>query len=223
MIPNRVPVGVRPFIALLCAAGAAAILASPAAAQTGRGTVGHMRVGDDSGQAIWEQPAPAGEKIFRAPAGIKQFKVWFEYDGSAPKRAVIKLIAPQGVFLDQKDQQLANAGTYSVDFSFDQPLTDQEYLVNAYVDVDGAESLADGFTLLVGDASQITPSHVSQATVAAPPAAGDAIGAPPVAGAGQSPTPAGAPSTLLLVGSGIGVIVLLAIVVWAGMSALKQR
>lgn len=219
MITNRVPVGVRPFIALLCAASATALLAAPAAAQGGRGTVGNMRVGDDSGQTIWEQPAPAGEKVFRAPAGIKQFKVYYEYDGSSAKRAVIKLIAPQGVFLDQKEQELSQAGTFSAEFSFDQPLADQEYLVNAYVDVEGAESLADGFTLYVGDAAPITPAHVTEATVAAPSMPNEQVNAP----AQPAVDPGGSPSMLLLVGSGIGVIALLAIVVWAGMSALKQR
>lgn len=204
---------------------AAATQAMPlrAEAQTGRATVGKLRIGDATGQTIWEQPAPAGEKLFKAPSGTQSFKVFFDYDGTAPMRTVIKLIAPQGVIQDQQEQQLTAAGTFSVDFSFEEPLADQEYLINAYVDVDGAQSLADGLTLLVGEAVVIPAQQAQQVPLdpQAPPAEvsaqGAAVDAEPAAPA------AGGPSQLLLLGSGLGVIVLLAIVVWAGMSALKQR
>lgn len=227
MSMNRHRVRVGRLAALLCSAAAAAAFVAPVAAQTGRATVGNLRIGDDNGQSIWEQPAPAGEKLFKAPAGTKQFKVWYEYDGTTTKRAVFKVIAPQGVFTDIQEQELTAPGTFSIDFSFDEPLADAEYLVNAYVDVDGKESLADGLTLLVGEAAVIPPDNVQQATTGAPAAGIDpaqpVAGAPgAVGGAGTAPQ-AGEPSQLLLFGSGLGVIVLLAIVVWAGMSALKQR
>lgn len=229
MSKNRHRAALRRLAALLSAAVAAAALAAPAAAQTGRATVGNLRIGDDSGQTIWEQPAPAGEKIFKAPTGTKQFKVWFEYDGTTAKHAVIKVLAPQGVIAGMQEQDLAAPGTLSMDFTFDEPLADAEYLVNAYVDVDGKESLADGMTLLVGEAAIIPPDRVEQAPVGAPPSGNDAAPAgavvnAPASGGGDASAPqAGEPSQLLLLGSGLGVIVLLAIVVWAGMSALKQR
>ncbi len=205
-------------------AAALVALAAPTgvAAQSGRATVGKLRIGDESGQTIWEQPAAAGEKLFKAPSGTQQFKVYFDYDGSAPMRAVIKLIAPQGVIQDQKEQELTAAGTFAVDFSFEQPLADQEYLINAYVDVDGGQSLADGLTLLVGEAAVI-PAQQMQQVPAEPQAPAAEVSAPGADALAPMAPVAGGPSQLLLLGSGLGVIVLLAIVVWAGMSALKQR
>lgn len=205
-------------------AAAVVALAAPVdvAAQSGRATVGKLRIGDESGQTIWEQPAPAGEKLFKAPSGTQQFKVYFDYDGSAPMRAVIKLIAPQGVIQDQQEQELTAAGTFAVDFRFEQPLADQEYLINAYVDVDGGQSLADGLTLLVGEAAVI-PAQQMQQVPAEPQAPAAEVSAPGADALAPMAPVAGGPSQLLLLGSGLGVIVLLAIVVWAGMSALKQR
>lgn len=214
---------VAALVVTLGVAAAALTMPLSAEAQTGRATVGKLRIGDASGQTIWEQPAPAGEKLFKAPSGTQSFKVYFDYDGTAPMRAVIKLIAPQGVIQDQQEQQLTAAGTFSVDFSFEQPLADQEYLINAYVDVDGAQSLADGLTLLVGEAA-IIPAQQAQQVPLDPQAPAAEVSAPGAAVAAEPAAPsAGGPSQLLLLGSGLGVIVLLAIVVWAGMSALKQR
>ncbi|MBK6769437.1 MAG: hypothetical protein IPG72_10630 [Ardenticatenales bacterium] len=212
--------------ALLCAAVAAGTLVVPVFAQSGRATVGNIRIGDDTGQTVWEQPAPAGEKLFKAPAGTKQFKVWFEYDGTAARRAVIKVIAPQGVIAGMQEAELSVPGTNSVEFTFEEPLADAEYLVNAYVEVDGRESPADGLTLLVGNAEVIPASNVQNVPVDANsggvnPAA--PVVNPPAGGNDAAAPRAGEPSQLLLLGSGLGVIVLLAIVVWAGMSALKQR
>jgi hypothetical protein len=201
--------------------------------------VGNLRIGDEAGEPVGVVPdAGPGEKVFRLASGLDGFTAWLDYDGGAVTPVSVRVMAPQGVILDQQMRDLQQAGAERFDFGFDPPLNDDEYVVNVYV---GEQSyLADSLQLLVGDAELIPPDIESAPEVRIDPIEAGAPGsessapvAPAPAGNGASPVqPAAAggtaepdlgPSSLLLVFAALGVLGLLGVVVWAGVSALSAR
>jgi hypothetical protein len=201
--------------------------------------VGNLRIGDEAGEPVGVVPdAGPGEKVFRLTSGLDGFTAWLDYDGGAVTPVSVRVMAPQGVILDQQMRDLQQAGPERFDFGFDPPLNDDEYVVNVYVGEQGY--LADSLQLLVGDAEIIppdiesapevridpnaagAPGSESAAPVAPPPAGMEASPVQPVAADGTAATPLG-PSPLLLVLAALGVLGLLGVVVWAGVSALGSR
>ncbi len=193
--------------------------------------VGGLRIGDDAGTPIGVVPdAGPGEKVFRLESGLTEFSAWLDYEGTSLTPVSVRLMAPQGVILDQQQRDLEVKGAERFDFEFDPPLNDDEYVVNVYV---GDQSyLADSLQLLVGEAQLIPADNERIAEVQIDPDAAPGsveagntgsleAGVPPSASVGAD-SPLG-PSPLLLVLAGLGVLGLLGVVVWAGMSAMSAR
>jgi hypothetical protein len=211
------------MVAALVVAAIAGV--APVCAQDGG--VGELRMVDDTGQTAGQEPAPPGEKLFRLEAGVDRFIVAFDFDGASANDVQLRVMGPSGAVLFQETETYSEPGTYTMEFDNDGvPFPEQDYVVNSYIGPDFY--LADSLQLVVGDAQ--LPDSGSEAVVEID--AGDA-GQPDAHALVAEPFPTqptqaesaeipGGPSWQVLALAGLGVLVLLAIVVWAGWSALHR-
>jgi len=210
---------------LAVAALASPLFAGTAAAQ--EHPVGGLRISDESGEAIGELPSPPGEKHFHLDPGVQGFHIAFEYTGSEPTDVQVRVLGPMGTILFQDAQSYDSPGTYVVEFDNGSELSDNEYVVNAYV---GGESyLADSLQLAIGSASipiskvdEVEP--VDEAAASSGAEAMEPVEAPATAGPleareGQVP---GGPSQWMLLLAAAGILILLAVVLWAARSATRS-
>jgi len=211
-------------------AKAAAALAAAAALLLGtgvqaQGTVGSLRIVDETGQTIGQEAAPPGEKLFRLPAGVTAFRVAMDFEGSAATDVQLRVMGPSGTILFQSTDSYSAPETVAVDVDNNgQPFTDQEYVINAYVGADAY--LADSLQLVVGDAQLPTPAEQlgAQSGVLDPLAASGQLVAqapPPASGQLRTEVPGG-PSNTVLALAVAGIAALFAIVLWAGWSATRR-
>lgn len=223
---------VSAFAALALAAVALPLAAPAARAQ--EAVVGNLRLAaDESGAPLEAEPAGPGEKVYRVESGTETLLVAFDYDGEGAMPVQIRVMAPQGVVIYQSSEVYDSPGTYVIEVdNGGLPFEDTEYVINSYVDE--ARYLADSMQVLIGAAEIIPPDIESNPpavstveVVVGDQGALDGQVAPPE-GAGTSPTTVDTagdvpgPSPMLLVLAILGVIGLLGVVVWAGMSALRQ-
>lgn len=213
--------------ALIAMAASVAVGAGVAMAQSG--TVGNLRIVDDSGQTVGQEEAPAGEKLFRLDSGVTRFNVGFDYEGDGSNEVQIRFMGPSGTVLYQETNTYDAPGTYQVEIdNGSTPLQEQDYVINAYI---GPEPyLADSLQLVVGsaqvpgmDAEDDAPVQGAQEQDVAQPV-GHELPPQPVTSevqqdAGQIP---GGPSWQVLALAGLGILALMAIVLWAGWSAMNR-
>jgi hypothetical protein len=187
-------------------------------------TVGGLRISDEAGTSLSEVASPPGEKHFHLDAGVQSFYIAFDFSGTQPTEVEVRLLGPMGTILYGDVQTYDTPGTHVIQFDNGAPLDDNEYVVNAYV---GSEHyLADSLQLAVG-AAEIAPS-MAEDTGDGPPSAAQATVVPIMAEepAGSAPADTaagvpGGPSRWMLLTAGVGVLLLLAVVVWAARSALR--
>ncbi|MFN2114557.1 MAG: hypothetical protein ACK2T6_02510 [Anaerolineae bacterium] len=207
---------------------AALVGAAPLHAQDGG--VGGLRLVDDAGETMGQEPAPPGEKLFRLDAGVQQFTVAFDVEGGTSD-VQLRVMGPSGAVLFQETQTYTTPGTYTMDFdNGDVAFPEQDYVVNAYI---GPEFyLADSLQMVVG-AAQIPGSDSEEPVVVSADqqtttdqGAGHELIAEPIEASQPLDATAleipGGPSRQVLLVAGFGILVLLAIVVWAGWSALNR-
>lgn len=189
-------------------------------------TVGSLRIVDESGLTIGQEAAPAGEKLYRLPAGTTAFRVAMDFEGSAATEVELRVMGPSGTVLHQSSQTLSEPGTATFDIESDaQPFAEQEYVVNAYVGTEGY--LADSLQLVVGAAQLPTPEE--QAGAGTGSGSLDPLSASAGASGGSltgsdratAEVPGGPPRTVLALAV-LGIIVLFGIVLWAGWSATRR-
>lgn len=205
---------------------AVASLLQPMPSRAQEKSVNRLRIaGDASGAPLGEMPSPQGEKYFRLAKGTGKFLVAFDFTGNAATEVQVRVMGAMGTVLQQKDGTYAAPGTYVIEIdNKGSPFQDNEYVINLYL---GKERyLADSLQLVIGDAS-IAPSVAdrtaeSPLTAAAEPTLA-AITDPGAAGSTGLPTNVpGGPSQAVLILAGVGALALLAIVLWAGWSAMGR-
>ena len=215
---------VRFALVTACAAFAFGPSASIAGAQDA--VVGNLRLAsDDTGTPMETVPAGPGEKVYALETGDNAVNMAFDFSGTAPTTAQIRLMGPMGVSVHQEDVELVQPGPYVVTYEpGDLPLAETEYVVNVYVEAEGSYYLADSLQMTVGNAT-LSPAvneapAVGEVPVEAPavPELINEVGSPQGA---DTPADVPGPSTMLLMLAGVGVLGLLAVVAWAGMSAMK--
>ena len=198
-----------------------ALQVRPAAAQ--EETVGELRIVDASGAELGREQAPAGEKVFRLPSGVKQFRVAFDFSGETGTDVQVRVMGPSGTVLLQKQETYSKTATYFVDYDNGAtPLADQEYVVNVYVGTD--PYLADSLQLVVGEAPIVRSDMEATPAGGTPPPAGTEVQVPSdISPPQESQTVPGGPSWVVLAVAGLGILVLGAVVVWAAWSAMSRN
>jgi hypothetical protein len=191
--------------------------ARPVAAQDA--AVGELRIVDASGAEAGREQA-AGEKVYRLPSGVHNFRIAFDFKGQAATDVQVRVMGPSGTVLLQHQESYAAPATYYVDYDGgDQALADQEYVVNVYLGADAY--LADSLQLVVGEASisrsemDATAAMSDTARTAAPLSSDISPVAP------RQGVPGG-PSWIVLAVAALGIVVLGAVVVWAAWSAMRR-
>jgi len=209
--------------AALCAAALVAVLAAPAGAQ--QAVVGNLRLAADAqGTPLEAVPAGPGEKVYALPEDVTALYVAFDYESSTPQRVQVRVMGPMGAVMFQSDETYETAGTHVLEFeNGGTPLQETEYVVNAYVT--DSLYLADSLQATVGEATLSPAANEGSVVQPAEPQVVEVpIGEPVGAVAAQAPAGgAVGPSSMLLVAAGVGVLALLGIVAWAGMSAVGRR
>ncbi len=215
--------GTRHALSVAFAIFVACAMAAGANAQGA--VVGNLRLASDAaGTPMETVPAGPGEKVYALETGDEVVYMAFDFSGSTPMTAQLRLMGPMGVAVHQEDVELVQPGPYVVEYDpGDNPLAETEFVVNVYVQAEGSFYLADSLQMTVGEA------ELSPAVNEVPPAtqlSTDSNPAPAVAEVSAPsnvpPAVVPGPSTMLLMLAGVGVIGLLAVVAWAGMSAMKS-
>ena len=188
-------------------------------------TIGGLRIVDDTGAITGQEEAPAGEKLYRLPAGVIAFNVAMDYDGSSPTDVQVRVMGPSGTVLFQKAETLTQPGPVTVVVTNGgQPFADQEYVVNAYVGAD--QYLADSLQLVVGEAQLPTPEEAqatSESSMLNPVSAMSGTLAETPSSSATAPTSVpGGPSNAVLGLAVAGILALTGIVVWAAWSATHR-
>lgn len=211
----------RPLLRLLAAAAVATTLcgARPALAQ--QAVVGNLRLATDAeGTPLDAVPAGPGEKVYALPKDAQRLFIAFDYQSSTPERVQIRVMGPMGAVMFQSDETYDAPGTHVIEFENGGiPLEETEYVVNAYVT--DSLYLADSLQATVGEA-QLSPASNEQSVAPSEPQVVEVPIGEPVGATGTAGSPPG-PSSMLLVVAGVGVLALLGVVAWAGMSALGRR
>jgi hypothetical protein len=190
----------------------------------GQGTVGALRISDETGTEIERIDAPAGEKRYHVPSGTDAFHIAFDFSGNTPTDVQIRVMGPMGTILQQETDTYSAPGTHVIEFDNGGiPLEDNEYVVNAYV---GDEFyLADSLQLAVGEAQIPESREVDSPPDSEGPLPQEPVSAMPGPGApdlgAEGATPGGPPARLLVL-AGLAVVVLLAVVAWAGWSFARH-
>jgi hypothetical protein len=191
-------------------------------------TVGNLRIVDDAGETVGQESAPAGEKLFRLESGVTRFLVGFDYEGTAESEVQIRVMGPSGTILHQDTGSYDAPGGYEIEVdNGDNPFQDQDYVINAYI---GPEPyLADSLQLVVGSGS-VPGMETSEESASQPELTGNSepvgqeLPPQPVVSElepdqGEIP---GGPSRQVLLLAGLGIVALMAIVLWAGWSAMNR-
>lgn len=211
----------RSILRFAVAAAFAAALGGVRPASAQQAVVGNLRLATDAqGAPLDPVPAGPGEKVYALPADVQRLYIAFDYQSSTPERVQIRVMGPMGAVMFQSDETYDAPGTHVIEFdNGGAALEETEYVVNAYVT--DSLYLADSLQATVGEA-QLSPAANEQSVTAAEP---QVVEVPIDAPAGDlAPAgPAPGPSSMLLVVAGVGVLALLGIVAWAGMSALGRR
>jgi hypothetical protein len=166
------------------------------------------------GAPLAQVEAGPGEKRYHLEQATDTLFIAYDCTGTGEGDIQVRVIQPPGTPLDVQDRTCSAAGTEVVVYEASRPMVDNEYVVNLYVGRD-EPFLADSLQFTVGDAQIVdTPPDVNPQVVST---AGPVI----VDQTGPESVPGG-PSSLLLALAGIGVVGLLAVVAWAGWSAMRH-
>lgn len=194
-------------------------------AQSSSSPAGNLRLVDESNVELTREPSDLADQIYRVPEGTSALNIAFDFSGSSPTAIQTRVLGNLGATLYQESETYDAPGSHVVTFDNKTPLEVGEYVVNIYVGDD--VYLADSFQLLVGDEVVLpTPQDEGPAMEIPTPELGGAEAAAPAASAtletptGTGEAPSGSPALLAL--AGLGMVLLLGIVLWAGRSAMRR-
>ena len=206
---------------MLCVLLAFGLLVPSVQAQTTQSVVRNLHLVGPDGTPLETEEAGPGEKRYHLEADTETLRIAFDCTGEAEGPVQIRLIQPPGTPLFVEDATCTTAETQVMEFTSPSgPLADNEYIVNIYVG-DTETFVADSLQLAVGEAQimdregEIT-TPIPQTTPGQAELTVDEVQAAP-----SEPEASGGPSPLLLALAGAGILGLLAVVAWAGWSAMK--
>lgn len=176
-------------------------------------------------QKIWMSDKQNGDPIDVFPSGLKKLYVVFDYKDAADVEIQVRVLDPKGGTLFLESKKYSGAGRENLEVTASDPLVDGSYVTNVYVGLQGNLFLSESSEWNIGK----PPAPKPQPTGAAPPAPAQAQqAAAPNAPQPQAPNQAAAApaqpavvsndpgvSAPMLIGAGILIVGLLALVVWA--------
>ncbi len=178
-------------------------------------------------QKLWMSDKPNGEPLSVVPSGTKTVYVVFDYKDAADAEIQVRVVNPKGETIMTETKKYSGAGRENLEVKSSDPLGDGSYVTNVYVGLNGNLFLSESNEWNVGKA----PAPAAQPTGAAPVAPANQAAAPQAgaaaagaAAAGQSAAPAQQPAVVntdpgvsapMLIGAGLLIVGLLALVVWA--------
>ena len=172
-------------------------------------------------QKIWMSDTPNGTAMNLFPSGLKTVYVVFDYKDAADADIQVRVLDPKGATIFLETKKYAGAGRENLEVTASDPLVDGSYVTNVYVGLNGNLFLSESNEWNVGKASS-APQPTTAAPVQQPPsvqqAAPNPPAAQPVSAAPAQPAVVGGDSGVsapMLIGAGILVVGLLALVVWA--------
>jgi hypothetical protein len=179
-------------------------------------------------QKIWMSDKRDGTAVAVFPSGTKTVYAVFDYKDAVDAEIQVRVLSPKGdtVFIETKKYQ--GAGRENLELTASDPLVDGSYVSNVYVGLQGNLFLSESVEWNVGNPPPAPAQPTTAAVQAAPPAgqqpaapvappAGQPAGQPVAAQPAQQPVVSNDPgfSAPMIVGAGILVVGLLALVVWA--------
>ncbi len=180
-------------------------------------------------QKIWMSDKPNGNALTVFPKGLKTVYVVFDYKDAADADIQVRVLDPKGATIFLETKKYSGAGRENLEVTASDPLGDGSYVTNVYVGLNGNLFLSESNEWNVGQAPAAaapTTAAPAQAPAAQPqPAAPTPVSQPANASAAQPAPAAGAQpavvggdsgvSAPMLIGAGILVVGLLALVLWA--------
>ncbi|MCW5849818.1 MAG: hypothetical protein KIT87_07020 [Anaerolineae bacterium] len=176
-------------------------------------------------QKIWMSDKPNGAALTIFPSGLKTVYVVFDYKDAADAEIQVRVLDPKGATIFLETKKYSGAGRENLEMTASDPLSDGSYVTNVYVSLNGNLFLSESNEWNVGKASsapQPTTAAPAQQPAQQPaqPAAPNPASKPaaqPVNAAPAQPAVVGdsGVSAPMLIGAGILVVGLLALVVWA--------
>jgi hypothetical protein len=175
---------------------------------------------------------PNGDPISVFPSGPTTVYVVFDYKDAIDAQIQVRVVNPKGETIFTETKKYDGAGRENLEVKSSDPLSDGSFVTNVYVGLNGNLFLSESNEWNVGQAPP-PPAQPTGAPQAVPPAgqaaAPNAPGAQPVAPAAQAQPPVGGSaaaqpavvssdpgvSAPMIIGAGILIIGLLALVVWA--------
>lgn len=174
-------------------------------------------------QKIWMSDKPNGAALTLFPSGPKTVYVVFDYKDAADAEIQVRILDPKGATIFLETKKYSGAGRENLEVTASDPLGDGSYVTNVYVGLNGNLFLSESNEWNVGKASsapqptteapaqQPAPAQQAAPNPASKPAA-QPVSAAPAQPAVVSDSGVSAP---MLIGAGILVVGLLALVVWA--------
>lgn len=180
-------------------------------------------------QKIWMSASANGDPVSVFPSGAKSAFVVFDYKDAADVEIQVRVIDPKGQTIMTETKKYSGAGRENLELKPSDPLGDGAYITNVYVGLQGSLFLSETNEWNVGNPPPAQPTAAAgQAAQAAPPAGQPAsaqaaqppAAQPPAQSSSNVAAPAAAGSDTglsapMLIGAGVLVVGLLALVVWA--------
>lgn len=175
-------------------------------------------------QKIWMSDKPNGTAMTVFPSGLKTVYVVFDYKDAADADIQVRVLDPKGATIFLETKKYSGAGRENLEVTASDPMSDGSYVTNVYVGLNGNLFLSESNEWNVGKASSAPqPTSAAPAQQPAPgqQAAPNPVSQPaaqPVNAAPAQPAVVGGESGVsapMLIGAGILVVGLLALVVWA--------
>lgn len=172
-------------------------------------------------QKVWMSDKPNGTGTTLFPSGLKTVYVVFDYKDAADAEIQVRVLDPKGATIFLETKKYSGAGRENLEVTTTDPMIDGSYVTNVYVGLNGNLFLSESNEWNVGKASS-APQPTAAAPVQQPPAAQQSAPNPPaaqpVSASPAQPAVVGGDSSVsapMLIGAGILVVGLLALVVWA--------
>lgn len=178
-------------------------------------------------QKLWMSDKANGEPVAVFPKDTRSVYVVFDYKDATDTEIQVRVLDPKGQTIFTETKKYAGAGRENLQVTSSDPLAEGAYVTNVYVGLQGNLFLSETNEWNVGPPAptavpkagpQLNPAAASTAAASAANPAGqpvsiagqDAAGSAPVAAASE-----GGVSTPMLLGAGLLILGLVALVVWA--------
>ncbi len=171
-------------------------------------------------QKLWMSDKANGEPITVFPTGIKSVYVVFDYKDATDTQIQVRVINPKGETIYTETKKYSGAGRENLEVTASDPLPNGAYVTNVYVGLQGNLFLSETNEWNVGVPA---PTAIPQAAPPLATAGADKVAANAPAQAAAAPAAGNPPvaateggvSTPMLLGAGLLILGLVALVIWA--------